>query len=667
MIGVGGVYLFAAAVWSNLTPLSLVLAAATFFFAILAWIAWRRLGRWKRATTRWRSFFESIGNPAVITDLDGRILECTASARSVLGIARNMRRSRHLLSLIEPGEKLSIDQILKQLNNDDEEDVTFEAHPTGSTDDARLRVHVSMMSDTNVERLVWSFDDVTEFRKQIDQYEAFLDHLIRNTPLEVAILSPDGRYLYLSSSFIADERRREWLLGRTDFDYCKESGLHLELALRRRAHRVESIDRRETVFFEESLAVDGEERRLAWRYCPFIDAQNDVTMVVGYGVDITDLVRCRTELADAQEEVLKSARLKEALLQNVSHEIRTPLAGIIGTAQMLQPDVPEAIRDFLVNIEDNGRRLAETLNEMLDLAGLQAESVEMQAEIVNLSDEVREVLRSVQSVADRRGLFLRVNVAQPEILVRADRGAVFRCIRNLVDNAVKFTTDGGILLDVSASYEYAYLRVMDSGVGIEENAKEDVFEAFSQEEVGLERSFEGVGLGLAVTKQILATMDGEIRVHSRKGAGSSFVVRLPLVEPELRRRGEWKSRVLVADPHKETHRIISHMLSDYFEFEAAHSLEELAEHASSSIFDVILVDSRLHPDLEPHHLLESIHAIPEFQSIPSILIDHQQLPGRKAQYTRQGWDDCVAKPLSKLDLLNVLYTHCGESSHVAAP
>lgn len=656
-----------AAVWSNITPLSLVLACAGLLVAIFVWASLRSSSRWKRQATRWKSFFESIGYPVVVTDSAGRILECTASARSIFGFAHNTRRSQHLLSLLEMNEKPSVDQLLALL--EDAEEDALEVRPAVTGADMRMHLRVRRLPGASGDRLIWTFHEITDFRNQIDQYEAFLDYLIKNTPNEVAILSPDGRYLYLSSSFIADERKREWLLGRTDFDYCRESGLHLELALRRRAHRVEAIDRRETVFFEENIIVNSEERRLAWRYCPFTDEHDEVTMVVGFGVDLTDLVHCRTQLKEAEEEVEKSSRLKEALIQNVNHEIQTPLAGIIGTAQMLQPDVSDTVRDFLENIEQNGRRLAETLNEMLDLAGLQAEQVEMKPEIVNLAEEVQEVLRSMQSVVDRRGLFLRANVAQPEILVRGDRGGIFRSVRNLVDNAVKFTTDGGILLDVSASYEFAYLRVMDSGVGIEEDAKDDVFDAFSQEETGIDRSFEGVGLGLAVTKQILQAMDGEIRVHSRKGAGSSFVVRLPLVEPELRRRGQWKSRVLVADPQRETHRMIGHMLSDYFDFEAAHSLEELAERVASSTssFDAVLVDGRLEPDLETPHLLAAVHEIPRLQSIPCILIDHQRLPGRKIQFTRQGWDDCVAKPLRKLDLLNVLYTHCRDAIHTMVP
>lgn len=667
MIGVGRVSLVFAAAWFNLTPLSLILTGVALAVVILVWISMTRSRRWKRQAARWKAFFEAMGDPVVVTDPDGRILECTAAARRFFGFAQNMRRSQHILSLLNLTDKPTVDQLLMQL--EEAEDEAIEIPVSGVESDSRMHLSVTRLSDDSVDRLIWTFHEITDFRDQIDQYETFLDYLIRNTPHEVTILSPDGRYLYLSSSFVADERRREWLLGRTDFDYCRESGLHLELALRRRAHRVEAIDRRETVFFEENIIVDGVDRRLAWRYCPFSDEEDKVSMIVGFGVDLTELVRCRTELKEAREEVEKSARLKEALIQNVNHEIQTPLAGIIGTAQMLQPDVSDTVRDFLQNIEQNGRRLAETLNEMLDMAGLQAEQVEMKPEIVNLAEEVQEVLRSMQPIVDRRGLFLRANVAQPEILVRGDRSGLFRVVRNLVDNAVKFTTEGGILLDVSASYEYAYIRVMDSGVGIEEKAVDDVFEAFSQEETGIDRSFEGVGLGLAVTKQILEAMEGEIRVHSRKGAGSSFVVRLPLVEPELKRRGQWKSRILVADPQKETHRMIGHMLSAYFDFEAVHSLQEMADRVATATnsFDAVLVDGRLELDLETPHLLAAIHEIPKLQSIPCILIDHQRLPGRKLQFTREGWDDCVAKPLRKLDLLNVLYTHCGDTMHAVVP
>ena len=664
MIGVGGVYLFVAAVWYDVDSFSVALVATALVFALIAWFAWRRSSRWRRDASRWQFFFDTISNPVLVTDSEGRIIEGNASARSRLGVVRAARRSQHLLTLIEPEEELTYDDLAARACTDSEESVAVRR--VEEEDGPYWHARAIRQKGPTGDRIIWSLHDVTATRREIDQYELFLDHLIRQLPVEVAILAPDGRYQYLSSSFIAEERRRKWLIGRTDFDYCKEFGLHLELALRRRAHRMEAIDRRETIHFEENLPVGNEERRLAWRYSPFVDHNGEVSMVLGFGVDLTELVRCRAELQEAREEAQKAARLKDALMQNVSHEIRTPLAGIIGTAQMLQPDVPDNVREFLTNIEESGLRLAETLNEMLDLAGLQAESIENRPEIVNLAEEVQEVLRSLQSVVDRRGLFLRVNVAQPEILVHADRSALYRSLRNLVDNAIKFTTDGGILLDVSASYEYAYLRVMDTGVGIDDDAKDDVFEAFSQEESGHDRSFEGVGLGLAVTKRLLAMMDGEIRVHSQKGSGSSFVVRLPLIEPDLRRRGSWRSKILVADGQRETHRMIGHMLQDYFSFESVHTLEELAERASNGVYDLVMVDSRIEPELEPQHLLAAVHGIAGLESMPCILIDHQRLPGRKVTFIRQGWDDCVAKPLRKLDLLNVLYTHTGEAREAVA-
>src|SRR5690606_6596957 len=202
------------------------------------------------------------------------------------------------------------------------------------------------------------------------------------------------------------------------------------------------------------------------------------------------------------------------------------------------------------------RSLSDTLTHILDLSGLQAENLEFRPEILNLSAEVEEVVRSVQHTTSQRGLFLKCSTSSPEILVRGDRVGLARCIKSLVDNAVKFTEDGGILLDVSQSREYAYVRVMDTGVGIDTEVLPNVFEAFTQEEDGTSRTFEGVGLGLTVARKLVSMMDGDIRVHSRKGAGSSFVVRLPLVIQELKRRSAIKSRILIADAQMESHRII---------------------------------------------------------------------------------------------------------------
>ncbi|MEX0600943.1 MAG: ATP-binding protein, partial [Rhodothermales bacterium] len=483
-----------------------------------------------------------------------------------------------------------------------------------------------------------------------------LDHLIENMPLEVAILSPEGKYRYLSSSFLVDDRQRSWFIGRTDFDYCRESGLHTELALRRRAHRMEAVDRCETVYFEERIVVDGRQRRLAWRYVPFEDEDGDVLMVLGFGQDRTELARCRDDLKEARENSARASRLKEALLQNVSHEIRTPLSGIIGTAQMLKSEMDPALREFMDSIEGNGRRLSDTLNNMIDLAGLQAERLDVKPMMLDSVTEVEDVVRACRSEAERRGLFLEFSAGDSEVFVLADREGLGRCVRSLVDNALKFTKDGGVAVDVSQRDDSAYIRVMDTGVGISRSVHHDVFEPFLQEEDGVDRSFEGAGMGLAVAEQFVRMMNGDLRVHSRKGAGASFVMRLPLAIPTLRRPSSSRPHVLVADPRQETHRLIDHLMEDQFAFEFVTELSDVDRFAEDHSFDVVLIDAKLGAGLTPDALLARIRAHPVAASARCVYLDGERRSGRRALCLDRGWDAYVAKPIQKLDLLNALYT-----------
>jgi CheY-like chemotaxis protein len=268
-----------------------------------------------------------------------------------------------------------------------------------------------------------------------------------------------------------------------------------------------------------------------------------------------------------------------------------------------------------------------------------------------------ELGRASRSAFERRGLFLRVATNEQEILVRADHDALYRCIKSIVDNAAKFTSEGGVLVEVSSSVEFAYIRVIDTGVGIGEEIQDDVFEAFSQAESGIDRAFEGIGLGLTVTRRLLSMMDGDVRVHSRKGSGSSFVVRLPLLVPELRRLTGVKPRIMIADAHRETHRMMRHMLGEYFEFESALTLADTSDLFERWTFEAVLVDGGFYPGSNTDELLAAMQDRAGADAPPLILMDHRRQPRRQKEISSAGWNDHVTKPLQKLEILNVLYTH----------
>jgi signal transduction histidine kinase len=614
-------------------------------------VLWRRSSRLRAEVDKLRATLDAVGAPVVVADAEFGIVDANRSAASMLGLRRRSVRRTSLFERLTP-EELQTERIREDVLRNGS--ATFEAsilHENAASDYVRVRAQAIDVSGSV--RVVALLENTTPERELSAHYEHFLEQLIGHVPLEVCILSADGKYRYLSSSFLVDEKQRSWLIGRTDFDFCRESGIPTEIALRRRAHRLEAIDRGESVLFEEEVVLGGEPRHLSWRYVPFA-SDGEILMVLGFGLDETELVRCRQQLRESLRESEAASKLKDTLLQNVSHEIRTPLSAIIGTAQMLKTEVDPALRDFVVNVEENGRRLSETLNSMLDLADLQAESLDLLPTVLDATADVEDVVRVARPAAERRGLFLEYARPETEILLRADRDAFSRVVRNLVENAVKFTSEGGVVVDLSQRDDFAYVRVMDTGVGIGRSRHHDVFRAFQQEEDGLDRSFEGTGLGLAVTERLVRAMGGEVRVHSRKGSGSSFVVRLPLAMALLRRQNHYRPRVLIADPHPEVHRLIEHMMRGVYEFTSVYSFRELADLSSDHRYDAAIVDPGLDASRSPSDLQDCLRASPATAAARLILIENGS-PGRRGGMRSGDWQACVEKPLTKRSLLNALY------------
>ena len=278
---------------------------------------------------------------------------------------------------------------------------------------------------------------------------------------------------------------------------------------------------------------------------PVLDRQGNVSAVIVYGVDMTELKAYQDQMAEVKAEAERLVELKEAFLANISHEFRTPLTGILGFAQLLQEDVDLEQREFVDIVLRNGRRLMATLNSMVDLSKLHSNYLEMNVEVFNLVDEVKQVAQSLSALAQDKELYLRLRATRPEVLTRLDRGHLFRVLEHLIGNAIKFTNDGGVIVEVHGDPEFVHVRVMDSGVGIRNEFLPFLFEEFNQESSGLSRHFEGTGIGLSVVKRLIDLMEGEISVDSEKGEGSIFTLTFPAAFPHPSTGS--RNRVLVAD------------------------------------------------------------------------------------------------------------------------
>ncbi len=248
------------------------------------------------------------------------------------------------------------------------------------------------------------------------------------------------------------------------------------------------------------------------------------TGTIGTVTDLTDSRRFEAE-REARQQTEEMLRLKSSFLNNMSHEIRTPLTGILGFAEILAEEVTEAHHEMVDVIHRSARRLRDTLNSVLDLAKLESGEVELRPEHLDVGEEVRQTVCLLTPLAEQKGLALHI-AAEP-IQAELDRAGLHRILNNVVGNAIKFTDEGQVRVDVAETEDTVRLRVSDTGPGIDEAFLPHLFDEFKQASEGLDRLHEGNGLGLTITRHLVELMGGAIVAESTVGEGATFTVTLP--------------------------------------------------------------------------------------------------------------------------------------------
>jgi signal transduction histidine kinase/DNA-binding response OmpR family regulator len=326
--------------------------------------------------------------------------------------------------------------------------------------------------------------------------------------------------------------------------------------------------------------------------------------------DISAAKRREGELLDAQQQAEAASRAKSAFLANMSHEIRTPMNGVVGMADLLcETSLSEEQQLFAETIRNSGEALLVIINDVLDYSKIEAGKLEMFPERFNLERCVHEVTLLLQPRAREKNLDLLIDYDMflPAHYI-GDAGRVRQVLTNLVGNAIKFTSEGFVLVRV-VGIEGAdgdteiHVAVEDSGIGIPADKLEHVFGEFNQVDDQTNRKFEGTGLGLAITKRLISLMGGEIWVESTPGIGACFGFRIVLpscvedpgpvtsVDPALK-------RALIVDDLEVNRLILARQLGvlglEVTSCDSAPAALDLV--ASDPAFDVILTDHQM-PDM----------------------------------------------------------------------
>ncbi|GAB4521790.1 MAG: hypothetical protein Fur0018_02690 [Anaerolineales bacterium] len=392
------------------------------------------------------------------------------------------------------------------------------------------------------------------------------------------------------------------------------------------------------------------------------------------------------ELEQARDRALEAARLKSEFLATMSHEIRTPMNSILGMAELLlESDLDEQRKDFAQTIAQSTQRLLDTINDILDFSRLESGDFQLESAPFSPATLVEEVAAAFASQARQKSLSLMTSIApQVPSMLAGDARHLRRVLTNLVNNAVKFTESGEVNIYLSAFPSGSQTvtlecRVQDTGIGILPEQRSRIFQPFTQTDGSLTRRYEGSGLGLAMCRQIIEKMGGEINFESAPGSGSVFWFRVPLglpgtaageSVPPIEKFLEGR-RVLLVEDSPTSRQIILQYLQTWGAQTAnlpdgrdvLITMQQAA--ARGEPFHMALLDLRL-PDTDGVTLAGQILADAALQNTPLVLITAHDTPGQGEQALQAGFRAYLSKPIRQRELYNTLQDLAQQAAAPAA-
>jgi PAS domain S-box-containing protein len=248
--------------------------------------------------------------------------------------------------------------------------------------------------------------------------------------------------------------------------------------------------------------------------------------------DVTIERQIEKKLTEAKEKAEEANRFKTSLLSNVSHEIRTPLNVILGGTEhiMMQYSKDPKLLSELDLILQSGERLLTTISSILDMAKIEANKMQVSYSFFDVKAFISAIMKPYFSHAERKGLQLELEFLKDRIEGSSDKRFLEMIINNLIGNAMKYTESGVVKMTVDHVGDHLKIEILDNGVGMEEDFLQKVFDPFEQESSGNQRKFEGTGLGMTITKNLLELLKGSIHLESAKNKGTRVIVEIPLSE-----------------------------------------------------------------------------------------------------------------------------------------
>ena len=429
-------------------------------------------------------------------------------------------------------------------------------------------------------------------------------------------------------------------------------------------------------FFETELRLRhkaGHYMNLSTRSVTVRGDSGEVLGALTISRDITRLKQDHEDLIKANIGAEASNRLKSNFLANISHEIRTPLNSVVGFSNLLLTNnLPNNVKEeYIEHINHNSEKLLQIIGDIIDLSRLESSQIEITYEEASLSTIVNEIIEEARQIIRRNEKPIILNVKNhfedAGDLIFTDRIWLKRVLNHLMDNAVKFTLEGSVEFSYLLENQNVVFKIRDTGIGINKENLGRIFEEFRQEFDGHHRPFEGLGIGLTLSKEVIERMGGRIFVQSEKGVGSEFSFSIPYrpagstkpkpsaasVERVLKPI-DWSSRkCLLVDDNKDVLIYLNRILTDtgVSILTARSGFEAIEIIKANPDIDVVLLDMQM-PEMNGIEATKEIRKIRK--DIPIIAQTAFIFEDDKDIILEAGCDACLIKPIRREHLLTVM-------------
>jgi PAS domain S-box-containing protein len=376
-------------------------------------------------------------------------------------------------------------------------------------------------------------DDLKGTERELHRRELLLRNAVNNLPSSFTVYDDQGRIEYINDfSLVRSDITAEEAIGKRE-----EEIFPAEVTKNYLPVLVKTYKTKEPQVIECLIDYADAPRYVIYHFVPTLDENNNIYKVLGMAYDITERKNSEEKLKAAIRKAEESDRLKSAFLANISHEIRTPLNAIMGFSQMIQKTFrhDDQLNNYVEIIITSAQQLLDIIKQIIEISQLESGGSNVNMTAFSLTDLLQELYKNCavqENEKIRQGLEFKMDIDKrldDSDRIVSDRDKLSSVIRNLLSNAFKFTRPGGSIsfgCNILGS-EMLQFFVKDNGIGIEEGKQEVIFNAFRQADETYTRNFGGVGLGLAICRNLVGILGGKIWVDSKQGKGSIFYFTIP--------------------------------------------------------------------------------------------------------------------------------------------